>query len=314
MHAITAILLAAAPGAPALALPIACQPGRDCWVQKYPDLAAGPDRKDYRCGPITTDAHDGTDFRIASLDRMRRGVAVLAAAAGTVLRVRDGEPELSVKERGATGKEAGNGVVIDHGGGWETQYSHLRQGSVRVRPGQKVEAGAPIGLVGLSGNTEYPHLHFAVRHAGTRIDPFGGTPVPGMCGAGQGRSLWSAASMARLPYSPGQVVRVDLTSVPQPVPISADPPRPGRRSALIAVADVIAPQAGDAYRFEILGPAKQRVLQREGVVERPYLSWGPYAGVKPPVEGWKPGQYSGAFILIRNGREVSRATTVATIE
>ncbi len=65
------------------------------------------------------------------------------------------------------GQECGNGVVIAHDGGWETQYCHLARGSVRLREGERVETGTPLGLVGLSGQTEFPHLHFSVRHNGS---------------------------------------------------------------------------------------------------------------------------------------------------
>lgn len=316
LAAIATAMLAAGQGGVgplALELPVACTPGRNCWIQKYADLAAGPDRRDYRCGAVTTDGHDGVDFRIASLADMRRGVPVLAAAPGTVLRVRDGEPDVSVKDRGPTPKEAGNGVVIDHGNGWETQYSHLRQGSVRVRPGDRVAAGTPIGLVGLSGNTEYPHLHFSVRRAGAKVDPFTASPLPGACGANAGRGLWSAAAIAKLPYRTAQVARLAITTAPQPAPMIGDPPAPSRQDPLVLVADVIAPEAGDGYRFELVDPAGKQILVREGLVERPHLAWSAYAGRKAPAGGWASGRYAGKLSLIRNGREIARSETGVTV-
>lgn len=57
----------------------------------------------------------------------------------------------------------GNNVVIDHGQGYQTQYAHMRPGSMTVRPGQHVETGDIIGYIGTSGNTSGPHLHFEVR-------------------------------------------------------------------------------------------------------------------------------------------------------
>ena len=55
---------------------------------------------------------------------------------------------LRINNRVQEGSSAGgNGVVIDHGGGWISQYSHLRSGSVRVHPGDRVSAGQPLGLV-----------------------------------------------------------------------------------------------------------------------------------------------------------------------
>ena len=56
----------------------------------------------------------------------------------------------------------GDHVVIDHGGGEYSMYAHLQPGSVRVKPGEAVKAGQPIGKLGSSGNSTEPHLHFQV--------------------------------------------------------------------------------------------------------------------------------------------------------
>ena len=59
-----------------------------------------------------------------------------------------------------------------------------RRHSVRVRPGQTVSAGTPLGRVGLSGATVFPHLHFTVRHKGAIIDPFAFGAAAESCGGG----------------------------------------------------------------------------------------------------------------------------------
>jgi hypothetical protein len=59
--------------------------------------------------------------------------------------------DISVKTVGKAaiaGKECGNGVLIEHEGGWRTQYCHMAKGSVRVKPGDQLTTGQPIGLVG----------------------------------------------------------------------------------------------------------------------------------------------------------------------
>ncbi|MDQ3558421.1 MAG: M23 family metallopeptidase, partial [Pseudomonadota bacterium] len=158
-----------------LVLPIACDIGRTCLVQHLVDRDPGPGARDYMCGTLTNDGHDGVDFRLPSLAAMRAGVDVLAAADGTVAAIRDGTPDRSVRETGleaVAGTECGNGVRITHGNGWETQYCHMAQGSIQVSPGDPVLAGATIGRVGLSGQTEFPHLHLTVRRDGEVIDPF----------------------------------------------------------------------------------------------------------------------------------------------
>jgi murein DD-endopeptidase MepM/ murein hydrolase activator NlpD len=165
-----------------LGLPVSCVPGESCWIVNYVDHDPGPGVRDYACGQATynepgTNAHNGTDFAIRDGRAMRRGVAVLAAADGVVTAMRDGEADADITsgaKPAPDGKECGNGVVIDHGNSWETQYCHLRQDSVAVAPRRRVRAGEKLGLVGLSGFTQFPHLHMTVRQPARPSTPSSG--------------------------------------------------------------------------------------------------------------------------------------------
>ena len=89
--------------------------------------------------------------------------------------LRDGIPGIAYTPARASeldGKECGNGVVIAHDQSWETQYCHLKQGSISVKVGNTVQVGDVLGKIGLSGRTPFPHVHISVCHNGTRIDPF----------------------------------------------------------------------------------------------------------------------------------------------
>src|SRR3546814_12280892 len=55
----------------------------------------------------------------------------------------------------------GNAVVLDHGNGWRSYYGHMRRGSIAVKKGDRVQTGQALGLVGMSGLTEFPHLAFS---------------------------------------------------------------------------------------------------------------------------------------------------------
>ncbi len=125
--------------------------------------------RDHACGTQTYDGHQGTDFVLKSFRQMDSGVTVVAAAKGRVTAVVDSFPDrnkVSVKDRGF-----GNYVALVHDGGVVTYYAHNRRGSAIVNVGDTVEAGQALALVGSSGNSEDPHVHFEVWQL---VDPFDG--------------------------------------------------------------------------------------------------------------------------------------------
>jgi murein DD-endopeptidase MepM/ murein hydrolase activator NlpD len=94
--------------------------------------------------------HEGIDITASS------GTPIWAAAAGTVI---------WASWRGGYG----NCVVVDHGNGLATLYAHAS--SILVGVGQSVGQGEMIALVGSTGNSSGPHLHFEVRVNGSAVDP-----------------------------------------------------------------------------------------------------------------------------------------------
>ena len=93
------------------------------------------------------------------------GQEAIAAADGTVVKVVDGLPEQEPGEfpEGISLEEAdGNSVILDLGGGNHALYAHFQPGSIRVQEGDRVERGDVLALVGSSGNSLAPHLHFHV--------------------------------------------------------------------------------------------------------------------------------------------------------
>jgi hypothetical protein len=300
--------LAAAP--PSLSLPIACQIGRTCEVQNYVDRDPGPGAKDYRCGRETYQDHNGVDIRLLDMAAQKRGVAVLAAAPGKVLRLRDSMPDISVRAPGApplNGQDCGNGLVIDHGGGWETQYCHMARGSLSVKPGQTVAAGTPLGRVGLSGNTEYPHVHVTVRHDGKVVDPFDPDGA-GLAGCRMSHPLWSPAALKALAYKPGAVLNTGFAGGPvQMTDVEAGGiPRPGAdAAALVAYGRGIDLQAGDVIGMELRDPAG-KVLAKSDLppLPRPQAQHIAYIGVKRPAAGWASGVYKARYTVTRQGKPV----------
>lgn len=105
-------------------------------------------------------SHDGTDFSL------NYGTPILSAYSG-----------YASYEYDSGG--LGHYITINHKNGYETTYAHLQNNGL-ITTGQNywVEAGQQIGLIGTSGNTTGPHLHFSIKRLNVsepenRIDPFG---------------------------------------------------------------------------------------------------------------------------------------------
>ncbi len=297
---------AALPGSPKLDFPLACVIGRTCEIQHYVDRDPGPGVRDYRCGVQTYQAHNGVDIRVPDMIAQRRGVDVLAAAAGRVARVRDGVADISVRTPGVpsvTNQACGNAVVIDHGSGWETQYCHMARGSVRVKPGDVVTAGAPVGQVGLSGNTEYPHLHFTVRHNGAVVDPF--APASGSGCAAQA-DIWTPTARAKMTYKVGSVLNAGFAGGPvtqdQVETGGIAPPGQGA-AAVVAYVRAIGLQAGDEIDLELKGPDGTSLARsRAPPLDRWKAQWLTYVGKKAPAAGWPGGIYAAEYRILRRGK------------
>lgn len=92
------------------------------------------------------------------------GDEVLSATAGKVVGVVDNLPDRDINFGKLSAPFAadagGNHVVVDMGGGRYAFYAHMIPGSVMVRVGQRVKVGETLGLLGNSGNSNAPHLHF----------------------------------------------------------------------------------------------------------------------------------------------------------
>ena len=289
-----------------LALPLDCEPGKSCWIVQYVDHDPGPGVRDYMCGSITTDGQKGTDIAIRDLAVLARGVEVRAAAPGVVDALRDGMPDVSVEQAGrasVAGRECGNGIRIAHGDGWTTWYCHLRRGSLRVRQGDEVAAGQPLGLVGLSGDTSFPHVHFDVRHGERVIDPFVGPAPDQACGPGK-EPLWRTDVMAALAYQPVVLNNAGF---------AADRPLwqrvqagdghaqglPATSPALVLWVEGYWVAAGDRVRFAIAGPDGAPVLDRVVALDKGWKRWFQFAGARRPGDSWPAGTYTGTVTLER---------------
>jgi hypothetical protein len=161
-------------------------------VSNFVDLdPAYPDQLlDFACGERTYDRldgynHSGTDFFVWPFEWQRMfeaQVRVVAAAPGVILAKDDGHFDGHC----ASNTQPWNAVYVEHADGSVAWYGHLKEGSTTSKPvGAPVASGDYLGIVGSSGSSTGPHLHFEVHDPDDDpIDPFAGP-----CGAAA--SLWT---------------------------------------------------------------------------------------------------------------------------
>jgi hypothetical protein len=122
---------------------------------------------------FTGDEKDNKNYRAYGSD-------VLAVADGIVTEIKDGIPENvpGINSRAVPitlETVGGNHVILDIGHGRYAFYAHLQPGSLKVKLGDHVKRGQSLGLVGNSGNSTEPHLHF---HLSDGNSPLGSEGIP----------------------------------------------------------------------------------------------------------------------------------------
>lgn len=294
--------------------PIDCTLGDTCYIQNYVDHDPTEAASDFLCGSLTYDTHKGTDFGLPSLAAMDGGVDVLAAAPGTVRGVRNDmrdvlyTPDLAGE---INGRDCGNGLVITHGDGWETQYCHMMEGSVVVLPGDQVEAGDVLGQVGLSGRTQFPHLHLSVRRDGQMIDPFDpdGTIT---CNIPSDTTLWAdppetpQGGLLSIGFADGipdyDAVKAGSAAA---TPLSANAP-------IVLWGFAFGARPGDVVSMTIDGPDGP-LFATDDTLERTQALVMRAGGRNPPDSGWASGTYTGIVTLTRDGTQLDGMSARITL-
>jgi hypothetical protein len=152
--------------------------------------------QDYNCGTRSYDVssgynHQGTDYFLWPFDNLmqeRNQVEVIAAADGVILNKIDGNPDQSCSF--CTGCQW-NAVYLRHNDGSVSWYGHLKKNSLTSKAvGLQVQRGEYLGVVGSSGISTSPHLHFEVYRStnyslSNLIDPYAGS-----CNRLNGTSSW----------------------------------------------------------------------------------------------------------------------------
>jgi murein DD-endopeptidase MepM/ murein hydrolase activator NlpD len=152
-------LLPNSPAYPLYRWPLGRMLGDGLLVVNYVDLDASGGIEDYQGGPHSYDGHRGTDYLLHNFRLMDRGCPILAASSGTVAFMSSLAPG-AFDRNCAFAPDEGTWLWIDNGDGSYSEYYHLRKFSLTVQVGEAVQAGQMLGLVGSSGYSTGPHLHF----------------------------------------------------------------------------------------------------------------------------------------------------------
>ena len=311
-----ALSLALASASPALAeafllsSPIDCDLASDCYIQQYVDSDPSPVASDFTCSSLSYNGHKGTDFALTSRSDIARNIRVLATAAGRVKGVRDGMDDVSYSAANAenvAGRECGNGVVIDHGDGWETQYCHMKKGSVTVKPGQKLWQGQELGFVGQSGKAAFPHLHLSVRKDGKVIDPFDPDGFA-TCATPGDSNLWKD----RPDYRPGGLIGAGFArEIPTFDDIKAGTvdaqTLPTDAPALVIWGYLFGSQPDDILKLSITGP-QGVVIADDVTLTKTQAQSFRAIGKKRRGKPWPIGSYSGEVTLMRGTETLGHKT------
>lgn len=294
-----------------LVLPLDCTIGESCFIQNYFDhnRAEGA-AHDYTCASLTYDGHHGTDFRVARVSALEAGIPVLAAQAGRVGHVQEQpvirDSDIPMLKLIKTGMQTpcGTGLRIEHGAGWESLYCHLQPGSIKVAEGEEVKAGQAVALMGRSGESNFPHVHYELRHHNTPVDPFVGYANAYRCEDQKLYTLWKPEVAKALYYRAAGVVDGGFSSEKPP----AEAVHSGEFSPSQPTADTISfyfwvslygVRPNDVLTLRFVAPNGQTVAEKREVYTEAYglaLETLPVARLQ---SGWQEGRYRAQLTLER---------------
>lgn len=164
--------------------------------------------------------------------------------------------------------------------------------------------------MGLSGKTEFPHVHLTVRKDGKAVDPFTGQKITAGCGT-EAKPLWRADQ--HVEYEPVSIYNVGLaTGKPDIEAIRSgmreEGPFATTAPALVLWADIFGVEAGDRLLLRIVNGDGKVVVNREEQIEKTQARRFSFAGGRPKPDGWPAGTYQGQVTLTRtvDGKEVKR--------
>lgn len=290
--AVFLLLLSSPLSALELQFPVACRLMENCWITNHVDLDRDKGyAEDYMCGSKTTDGSKSTHISLGSLSAIKQKIPVIAVA--------DGQISVAQHNTGFCGTR----VLIDHGGGWESNYCHLDPKTLQVHEGQHVKQNQILGSIGNSGQTDWPHLSYALLRNGMVFDPFSGrTNLEGCSRASQ--PLW-INKMNPL-YEPAQVTAIGFNfgflngndikagALKSATAMKHDTPQISLWTLMMNV------QKGDKIEMQIITPSGRHLKKKTITVKKSKKYYPVYLSTLRGNFLWDKGIYKGVITITRN--------------
>lgn len=304
--------------APELKWPVHCDIGETCFITTLFDHGRGVDASglpvvlDYTGGTRSVNDYYGTQIQIYNSSIANNGAEVLSAADGTVVSVRDKLPSdpYAITVLGTRLRHSvGNSVVVDHGGGWETQYSGLMQDSVPVKLGDKVKAGTVLGKIERLATQNYPSMQFVVRYKSLPVDPFVGRYTGAYHKNITRAPLWKD-TFEQIAFT--RDVGLIATGFSKEVPVLEKVKRSMVEETYLRTDDdqvlfwsyLFGLKVGDHVNLALYNPQGRVVARHEETLVRPQERYFAYVGRKAETEGLPVGVYRGSVTVKRAGEEL----------
>lgn len=277
-------------------------------ISNFVDQASNNQVLDYNCGARSYNGHRGTDYYLWPFSWFKMDnnqVRVIAAAAGTIVARSDGNFDRSC----SMNNNNWNAVYVQHSDGSVAWYGHLKNGSLTAKGiGASVAQGEYLGIVGSSGSSTEPHLHFEVYDAASNlVDPYAGS-----CNGLNLQSAWAS----QRPYYDSAVNKLIVGNAPPAFSTCPNAESPNENTALRYGQPA---NFSTFYRDQLNSQQSQyRVLRPNGTV---YASWTHNSPAAHYASSWwywnwssfAPTGPSGTwrFEVVFNGQTYSKNFTVS---
>lgn len=277
-------------------IPIECKFGEDCFLLNQVEKV--------ECAQLPFSTKDGVIF-IAKHDALvRDGIKILASQDGRVKAVRSNVDDQDKSTVGIA--PCGNGLIITHANGYETQYCYLRKDSIKLKKGDKVKEGQELGLMGMSGNINYPALLFTLKQKNKHIDPFTNNHASKDCGYNSDKSLWNSEAIKAMIHSGTIITNYGFTTEEPEIAKARNGDYnimtiAGNTNIIGYFIDLIGVYEGDLIFIEMLSPDGYKIVS----YQKKFVDFNPRAFAhivyKNQSQKLNEGEYKISFKLLRQG-------------